>query len=85
VLEEAVAQMRKHGRPQCKMANLFMDFKGIQVTLAVMMRVVIDGRIDCKTAGRRWCSYRPYQSCCGCFTAKDAKTRKKNIFAPDYL
>lgn len=52
VLAEAVAQMRKQGRPECEMADLFMDFKGINVTLAVMMQAVIDGRIDCKTAGR---------------------------------
>jgi hypothetical protein len=52
VLAEAVAQMRKRGRPECEMADLFMDFKGINVTLAVMMRAVIDGRVDCKTAGR---------------------------------
>jgi hypothetical protein len=52
VLEEAVAQMRKRGRPECQLADLFMDFKGINVTLAVMMQAVIDGRIDCKTAGR---------------------------------
>src|SRR5580765_4045005 len=52
VLEEAVAQMRKRGRPDCEMDDLFMDFKGINVTLAVMAQAVIDGRIDCKTAGR---------------------------------
>jgi hypothetical protein len=52
VLEEAVAQMRKRGRPECEMADLFMDFKGINVTLAVMAKAVIDGRVDCKTAGR---------------------------------
>ena len=52
VLEEAVAQMRKQGRTDCQMADLFMDFKGIDVTLAVMMQAVIDGRVDCKTAGR---------------------------------
>jgi hypothetical protein len=52
VLTEAVAQMRKRGKPDCEMADLFMDFKGINVTLAVMMQAVIDGRIDCKTAGR---------------------------------
>jgi hypothetical protein len=34
------------------MADLFMDFKGINVTLAVMAQALIDGRIDCKTAGR---------------------------------
>jgi hypothetical protein len=52
VLEEAVAQMRRRGRPQCEMADLFMDFKGINMTLAVMAQAVIAGRIDCKTAGR---------------------------------
>lgn len=52
VLAEAVAQMRKQGSPECQMADLFMDFKGINVTLAVMIQAVIDGRIDCKTAGR---------------------------------
>jgi hypothetical protein len=52
VLAEAVAQMRKRGRPDCEMADLFMDFKGINVTLAVMAKAVIDGRVDCKTAGR---------------------------------
>lgn len=52
VLEEAVAQMRRQGRPECEMADLFMDFKGINVMLAVMAQALIDGRIDCKTAGR---------------------------------
>jgi hypothetical protein len=52
VLEEAVAQMRRQGRPECEMADLFMDFKGINMTLAVMAQALIDGRIDCKTAGR---------------------------------
>jgi hypothetical protein len=51
VLEEAVAQMRRQGRPDCEMADLFMDFKGINVTLSVMAQAVIDGRVDCKTAG----------------------------------
>ena len=52
VLAEAVAQMRKRGRPDCEMADLFMDFKGINMTLAVMAQAVIAGRMDCKTAGR---------------------------------
>ena len=52
VLEEAVAQMRRRGRPECEMADLFMDFKGINMTLAVMAQAVIAGRIDCKTAGQ---------------------------------
>ena len=42
----------RRGKPECEMEDLFMDFKGIQVTLAVMARAVITGRIDCKTAGQ---------------------------------
>ncbi|MFL6311019.1 MAG: hypothetical protein ACJ71W_02845 [Terriglobales bacterium] len=52
VLAEAVAEMRRKDRQKFEMANLLTDFKGIQVTLAVTARAVIDGRIDCKTAGR---------------------------------
>ncbi|HEV7676317.1 MAG TPA: hypothetical protein VGQ12_17425 [Candidatus Angelobacter sp.] len=52
VLAEAVMQMRQRGKPDCEAADLFMDFNGIQVTMAVMAQAVIDGRIDCKTAGR---------------------------------
>jgi hypothetical protein len=52
VLEEAVAELRHRGNPECEMRDLFMDFKGIQATLAVMAQALIDGRIDCKTAGR---------------------------------
>jgi hypothetical protein len=52
VLAEAVAEMRRRGKPECKPVDLFMDFKGIQVTLAKMAQALIDGRIDCKTAGR---------------------------------
>jgi hypothetical protein len=52
VLAEAVAEMRRRGKPDFEMADLFTDFKGINVTLAVMARALIDGRIDCKTAGQ---------------------------------
>lgn len=52
VLAEAVTEMRRRGRPECEMADLFTDFKGIQVTTAVMARAVITGKIDCKTAGQ---------------------------------
>jgi hypothetical protein len=38
------------GHTECELENLLMDFKGIQVTLAVMARAVINGRVDCKTA-----------------------------------
>jgi hypothetical protein len=52
VLAEAVAEMRRRGRPGFEAKDLFMDFKGIQLTLAVMARALINGRIDCKTSGR---------------------------------
>jgi hypothetical protein len=52
VLAEAVAQMRKRGRPECEMADLFMDLQGINVTIALIAQALIAGRIDCKTAGR---------------------------------
>jgi hypothetical protein len=52
VLEEAVKEMRRRGNTEYEMKDLFMDFKGIQVTLAKMAQALIDGRIDCKTAGR---------------------------------
>ena len=52
VLEEAVAEMRRRGNPEFETKDLFMDFKGIQVTIAVMARALINGRIDCKTGGR---------------------------------
>ena len=51
VLAEAVAEMPRRGRPECEMADLFTDFKGIQVTLAVVSRTLIIGKIECKTAG----------------------------------
>jgi hypothetical protein len=52
VLAEAVAEMRRRGRPECELADLLTDFNGIQVTLATVSRALIHGRIDCKTAGR---------------------------------
>jgi hypothetical protein len=52
VLEEVVRRMRRRGKPDFQMADIFMDFNAIQVTLAVMAQAVIDGRMDCKTAGR---------------------------------
>jgi len=52
VLEEAAAEMRRRGNPEFEAKDLFMDLKGIQVTIAVMARALIRGRIDCKTGGR---------------------------------
>jgi hypothetical protein len=62
VLTEAVAQMRRRGNPEFEMRDLFMDFKGIQMTLAVMAQALIDGRIDCKTAAGWWWICRRCQS-----------------------
>jgi hypothetical protein len=52
VLEEAVAEMRKRGKPEYEIADLFTDFKGIQVAVAVVAKALITGRIDCKTSGQ---------------------------------
>ncbi|MBZ5530757.1 MAG: hypothetical protein LAO20_04940 [Acidobacteriia bacterium] len=52
LLEEVVRRMRSRGRPEFQTADVFMDFNAIQMTLAVMAQALIDGRIDCKTAGR---------------------------------
>ena len=52
VLAEGVAEIRGKGNPEFEMADLFMDFKSIHVTLAVTARALMNDRIDCKTAGR---------------------------------
>ena len=57
VLAEAVAEMRSRsrlefGKDEFEAKDLLMDFNGIQVTIAKTAQALIDGRIDCKTAGR---------------------------------
>jgi len=52
VLAEVAGKMRRRGKPEFGVVDIFMDFNAIQVTLAVMAQAVIDGRIDCRTAGR---------------------------------
>ena len=52
VLAEVAGKMRRRGKPEFGVADIFMDFNAIQVTLAVMAQAVIDGRMDCRTAGR---------------------------------
>ena len=52
VLAEVARRMRARGKPEFEVADIFMDFNAIQVTLPVMAQALIDGRIDCKTAGR---------------------------------
>ena len=52
VLTKALAEMRKRGKPEFEMVNLFTSFNGIQVTIATAAQALVDGSIDCKTAGR---------------------------------
>ena len=82
VLEEAVAQMRKRGRPECEMADLFMDFKGINMTLAVMAQAVIAGRIDCKTAGRLVVQLQTVSKVLRMIYRKGREDRKENRVSP---
>ena len=83
VLAEAVAQMRKRGRPDCEMADLFMDLKGINVTVAVMAKAVIAGRIDCKTAGRLVVQLQTVSKLLRILHRKGREGRKENGFAAD--
>jgi hypothetical protein len=76
VLAEAVAEMRRRGRPECEMADLFTDFKGIQVTTAVMVRAVITGRIDCKTAGQMVVHLQTFSKLLWQIHRKERKGRK---------
>ena len=82
VLEEAVAQMRRRGRPGCKMADLFMDFKSINVTLAVIAQALIDGRIDCKTAGRLVVQLQTVSKLLWRLHRKGREGRKENQIPP---
>ena len=82
VLAEAVAQMRKRGKPECEVADLFMDFKGINMTLAVMMQAVIDGRIDCKTAGRLVVQLQTVSKLLRVLHRKGREGRKENRISP---
>jgi hypothetical protein len=82
VLAEAVMQMRKRGRPECQIADLFMDLKGINVTLAVMMKAVIDGRIDCKTAGRLVVQLQTVSKLLWILHRKGREGRKENRISP---
>jgi hypothetical protein len=82
VLAEAVAQMRRQGKPECEMADLLTDFKGIQVTLAVMARALIDGRIDCKTAGRLLVHLQTMSKLLWMVHRKGREGRKENRIVP---
>jgi hypothetical protein len=52
LLAEVVRTMRARARAGFEIEHIFMDFKAIQVTLALMAQALVDGRIDSKTAGR---------------------------------
>jgi hypothetical protein len=52
LLAEVVRRIRARGRPDFEVADIFMDFDAMQITLAVTAQAVIDGRIDCKAAGQ---------------------------------
>jgi hypothetical protein len=52
LLADVVRRIRARGRPDFEVTDIFMDFDAMQITLAVMAQAVIDGRIDCKAAGR---------------------------------
>jgi hypothetical protein len=82
VLAEAVAEMRRRGRPECEMADLFKDFKGINVTLAVMARALIAGRIDCKTAGQMVVYLQTISKLLWMIHRKGRKGRKENQESP---
>jgi hypothetical protein len=82
VLAEAVAEMRRQGKPECEMADLFTDFKGIQVTLAVVSRALIQGRIDCKTAGRLLVHLQTMSKLLWMVHRKGREGRKENQESP---
>jgi hypothetical protein len=52
VLAAAAAEMSRRAKKEFEMADLFTSFNGIQVTIATVAQAIVDGRIDCKTAGR---------------------------------
>jgi hypothetical protein len=82
VLAEAVAEMRQRGKPECEPVDLFMDFKGIQVTLAKMAQALIDGRIDCKTAGRLVVQLQMASKLLWMARRKQCKGRKEGQISP---
>jgi hypothetical protein len=82
VLEEAVAEMRRRGRPEFEAKDLFMDFKGIQVTVAKMSQALIDGRIDCKTAGRLVVELQTFSKLLWQVHRKGREGRKENQTSP---
>ena len=64
------------------MADLFMDFKGINVTLAVAAQAVIAGRVDCKTAGRLVVQLQTFSKLLWQIHRKGREGRKENRVSP---
>ena len=64
------------------MADLFMDFKGINMTLAVMAQAVMAGRIDCKTAGRLLVQLQTVSKLLRMVHRKGREGRKENQILP---
>jgi hypothetical protein len=52
VLAAAAGEISRRAKREFGMADLFTSFNGIQVTIATVAQALVDGRIDCKTAGR---------------------------------
>lgn len=52
VLTKAAAELRRRGAQDAGMVDLFTSFNGIQITIAAAAQALIDGSLDCKTAGR---------------------------------
>ena len=82
VLAEAVAQMRQRGKQDCETADLFMDLKGINMTVAVMAKALIAGRIDCKTAGRLLVQLQTVSKLLRTLHRKGREGRKENRISP---
>lgn len=82
VLAEAVAEMRRRGKPECELADLLTDFKGIQVTLAVVSRALMHSRIDCKTAGRLLVHLQTMSKLLWLYHRKGREGRKENQGLP---
>ena len=64
------------------MADLFMDFKGINVTVSVMAQALIAGRIDCKTAGRLVVQLQTVSKLLRMLHRKGREGRKENRISP---
>ena len=52
LLAEVARQMRARGRADFEVEDIFMDSDAMQITLAIMAKALIDGRISHKVAGQ---------------------------------